>query len=119
MSETVQFYSAMGFENPSTVFKNPSMIFVYPLMLFENPSMNSKRHQCTPHTHDSPGVGFWASSELLEFYDTPNMHRAFSFLDKFLAKFSNIFRILRNFCFAPCSAAQLTRKSGQPRTVRL
>jgi hypothetical protein len=37
---------------------------------------------------DSPGVGFWASPELLEFYDTPNMHQAFSFLDRFLAKSS-------------------------------
>ena len=32
-------------------------------------------------------VGFWASpAELLEFYDTPNVHQAFSFLDRFLAE---------------------------------
>ena len=55
---------------------------------------------------DSPGVGFWASSELLEFYDTPNMHQAFSFLDRFLAKSSPFFSILPNFYFAPRSAAQ-------------
>ena len=63
---------------------------------------------------DSPGVGFWASSELLEFYDTPNMHQAFSFLDRFLAKSSPFFSILPNFYFAPRSAAQLAHESRQP-----
>ena len=63
---------------------------------------------------DSPGVGFWASSELLEFYDTPNMHQAFSFLHRFLAKSSLFFSILPNFYFAPRSAAQLTHESRQP-----
>ena len=60
---------------------------------------------------DSPGVGFWASSELLEFYYTPNMHQAFSFLDRFLAKSSPFFSILPNFYFAPRSAAQLAHES--------
>ena len=48
-------------------------------------------------------VGFWATPELLEFYGTPNMDYAFSFLARFLAK-SSVFSILRIFCFTPRSA---------------
>ena len=57
----------------------------------------------TVTVNHSPGVGFWATPELLEFYGTPNMDYAFSFLARFLAK-SSVFSILRIFCFTPRSA---------------
>ena len=46
---------------------------------------DSVLEQAIPIVPTELGGRFWASPELLEFYDTPDMHPAFSVLDWFLA----------------------------------
>ena len=60
----------------------------------------------------SPGVGFWATPELLEFYGTPNMDYAFSFLARFLAK-SSLFLAFCAF-FASRRVLLAHEAGGQP-----